>query len=203
MRHGGPPRPGAAGAISAALLVGCLAVACGTARGVSALRDADFELDRITGVRLAGIPLDGATSIEDIGPGEGALIAAGALAGTLPLAFDVLVRASNPASNRTAAELLRMDWTLLLDGRSTLGGAVDRRYTIPPGGSVLVPVHVAVDLADVLRRQTGTLLRLALALAGEGRSPVSVGLRVVPILDTPLGGLGTVPVTIPLDPIGG
>jgi Late embryogenesis abundant protein len=111
----------------------------------------------------------------------------------------VIVRVSNPATNPVAAQILRMDWTLLLDGKDTVGGRLDRRYTIAPGQTVEVPVHVAVDLADVVGRHAGTLIRLGVALA-EGRDgPVDLRLRVAPIVDTPLGGMRIPAFTIPLE----
>lgn len=178
-----------------------LGAGCGTIRGVSALREVDFEPTRVTGVRLAGMPLDDVESVEDLSPAELAAVAAGTLAGTAPLEFDVLVRASNPATNPVAAQVLRMDWMLLLEGKDAVGGTVDRRYTIAPGQAVDVPVHVAVDLADLVGRHAGTLLRLGMALAEGGDTPVDLSLRVAPTVDTPLGGMRIPSITIPLDSV--
>jgi hypothetical protein len=194
-----------AGRRSAALSLALIALlaGCGTVRGVAALRDVDFELDRVSGVRIGGVPLDDAEGAGRLPPALASEVAAGVLSGHLPLECDVLVRATNPPVNSVTAELVRMDWTLLLDGRETVGGQVLHPYTIPPGASVEVPVHVQVDLLRVLGRQLPTLLRLAEALAGDGKSPIDVRLRVVPILDTPLGPMRFPhPVTIPLDRIG-
>lgn len=187
------------GMLIAVLLAGA---GCGTIRGVSALREVDFEPDRVTGVRLAGLALDHVGSAEDLDPAQVATVAAGALIGTVPLELDVVVRATNPASNPVAAKVLRMNWMLLLAGKDTVGGTVNRPYTIAPGQTVEVPVHVAVDLADVVGRHAGTLLRLGLALAGEGNSPVEVGLRLAPVIETPLGGMRVPAFTIPLESVG-
>ena len=176
---------------------------CGTIRSVNALRDVDFELDRVNDVRVAGIPIDARHAAAEVPPDETAMLAATALSGHLPLACEVMVRATNPPSNPVTAELVRMDWTLLLDGRKTVGGRVARRYTIPPGESVDVPVHVAVDLFDVLGHQLPTLLRLAAALSGDGRSPVDARLQLNPYLDTPLGSMRFPhAITVPLDRVG-
>ena len=67
------------------MTLAALAAGCATLRGVSALREVDFEPDRVIGVRLAGMPLDGVRSAEDVSPAQVALVAAGALAGTVPL----------------------------------------------------------------------------------------------------------------------
>lgn len=181
------------------VLVATLAVgACGTLRGVHALRDVDATLDRVVDVRLGGVRLGDVESPRALSPLDVAGLTAGTLAGRLPLACTAIVRIENPATKRVTAELLRTRWTLRVGDRDVAGGAVDRRYSIAPGQAVEVPLRVAVDLADVLERDTGTLLRLALALAGDGRSPVDVQLRLVPILDTPLGGVPTPAITVPL-----
>src|SRR5262245_6426870 len=172
-------------------------------RSVNALRDVDLALDRVNDVRVAGVRIDGRHAAVDVPPEETAMLAATALSGHLPLECEVVVRATNPPSNPVTAELLRMDWTLLLDGRKTVGGRVARRYTIPPGESVDVPVHVAVDLFDMLGRQVPTLLRLAAALSGEGRSPIDARLQLNPYLDTPLGSMRFPhAITVPLDTVG-
>jgi hypothetical protein len=181
------------------MTLAALAAGCATLRGVSALREVDFEPDRVIGVRLAGMPLDGVRSAEDVSPAQVALVAAGALAGTVPLECEVIVRASNPGTNPVAAQILRMDWMLLLGGKDTVGGRVDRRYTIRPGETVEIPVHVAVDLADVVGRHAGTLIRLGVAIAQGREGPVDLRLRLSPIVDTPLGGMRIPSFTVPLE----
>lgn len=193
------------GVLPARVLLTALAVltgACATMRGVSALRDVDFEPSRVVGIRLGGIPIDNVTSVEELSPMLVATVAAGALAGQVPLECTVMVRATNPATNPVPAEVLRMNWMLLVERKDAVGGTVDRRVSIAPGQTVEVPVRVAVNLADVVGRHAGTLLRLAVALA-EGRDgPVDLAVRISPIVDTPLGGMHVPSITIPLDSIG-
>src|SRR5262245_31260340 len=191
--------PTRASALCILATLGVVASGCATMRGVAALRDVDFEPERVTGIRLAGVPFDGVRSADDISPAQVAMVAAGALLGSVPLECEVIVRATNPATNPVAAQILRMDWMLLVSGRDAVGGRVDRRYTIEPGQTVHVPVRVAVDLADVVGRHAKTLIRLGVALA-EGRdAPVDLRLRLSPIVDTPLGGMRIPSLTFPLD----
>jgi len=186
--------------VALVLAVPVVLAGCGTIRSVNALRDVDFELARVNDVRVAGMRIDARHAAADVPPEETAMLAATALSGHLPLECEVVVRASNPPSNPVTAELLRMDWTLLLDGRKTVGGRVARRYTIPPGDSVDVPVRVAVDLFDMLGHQLPTLLRLAAALSGDGRSPIDARLQLNPYLDTPLGSMRFPhAITVPLE----
>ena len=183
--------------LGAALVIASAAAGCSTLRGVEALREVDFTLDRVADVRVAGVPVRDVHSVDDLDTAQGAQLAAAALMGDLPLDCTVVLRATNPPSNAVTAELMRMDWTLLLDGRKAAAGRMDRRYSIAPGETQDIAVPVAVNLGDLLRHHGSRLLRLALALAGEGSSPVDVTLRVVPLIDTPLGTMRSpVPITI-------
>ena len=189
--------------LGAALALASVVAGCSTLRGVEALREVDFALDRVTDVRLAGVAMRDVRSVDDLDTAQGAQLAAAALMGDLPLDCTVVLRASNPPSNAVTAELMRMDWALLLDGRKAAAGRMDRRYSIAPGETQDIAVPVAVNLSDLLRHHGPRLLRLALALAGEGSSPVDVTLRVVPLIDTPLGTMRSpVPITIMRKTIG-
>jgi len=189
--------------LGAALVIASAAAGCSTLRGVEALREVDFTLDRVADVRVAGVPVRDVHSVDDLDTAQGARLAAAALMGDLPLDCTVVLRATNPPSNAVTAELMRMDWTLLLDGRKAAAGRMDRRYSIAPGETQDIAVPVAVNLGDLLRHHGPRLLRLALALAGEGSSPVDVTLRVVPLIDTPLGTMRSpVPITIMRKRIG-
>jgi hypothetical protein len=191
------------GVLAAVLLIAAATAGCSTLRGVEALREVDFTLDRVTDVHVAGIAVRDVRSVDDLDTEEGARLAAAALMGDLPLDCTVVLRATNPPSNAVTAELMRMDWTLLLDGRKAAAGRMDRRYSIAPGETQKVAVPVAINLGDLLRRHGPRLLRLALALAGEGSSPVDVTLRVVPLIDTPIGTMRSpVPITIMRKTIG-
>ena len=189
--------------LGAALALASVVAGCSTLRGVEALREVDFALDRVTDVRLAGVAMRDVRSVDDLDTAQGAQLAAAALMGDLPLDCTVVLRASNPPSNAVTAELMRRDWALLLDNRKAAAGRMDRRYSIAPGETQDIAVPVAVNLGDLLRHHGPRLLRLALALAGEGSSPVDVTLRVVPLIDTPLGTMRSpIPITIMRKTIG-
>ena len=189
--------------LGAALVIASAAARCSTLRGVEALREVGFTLDRVADVRVAGVPVRDVHSVDDLDTTQGAQLAAAALMGDLPLDCIVVLRATNPRSNAVTAELMRMDWALLLDGRKAAAGRMDRRYSIAPGEKQDIAVPVAVNLGDLLRHHGPKLLRLALALAGEGSSPVDVTLRVVPLIDTPLGTMRSpIPITIMRKTIG-
>jgi hypothetical protein len=105
--------------------------------------------------------------------------------GRLPFETTVLVRATNPADN-SRARLVAMDWTLFLDDRETVSGALDREYVLPAGEPVNIPVRVRLDLLDFFDRQLEQVVNLALAASGAGE-PTRIHLEATPSVQTPLG----------------
>jgi hypothetical protein len=97
------------------------------------------------------------------------------------------VLAENPAENSTEARLMRMDWTLLLQGRETLSGVFDHEVVLPPGQPADVPIVVSLNLLDFFEGSAQDMLELALSLSGQGGAPKDVELRATPVIDTPLG----------------
>jgi len=186
-----------------ALVVGLAALAgCATVRGLSALRNVQFALGSVSGARLAGVDLDDVSSFEDLSPLQATMLVGALMAGNVPLDLDLGVEATNPGE--VAAQLTRMDWTLLLAGRDTIGGTLDRAYEIPPGKTTEVPVHVSVNLIEFFGRNLPELVQLGLAAAGESSEPVEVGLRVRPTIDTALGPIRfPAPITIVREMVGG
>ncbi len=172
--------------VAAAVLVLGLA-GCATARGILALRQVNFGIDRVASVRLAGVSLDHVRSSSDLSVLDYGRIGAAALRGQIPLEFDVHVMGANPQENNTTARLVRMQWTLDLNGRETVSGTLDTAYTFPPGSTTDVRVPVRLDLAQFFKSSAADALDLALGLAGLSARQTEVALRAVPIIDTPLG----------------
>jgi hypothetical protein len=186
----------------ALLLLAVLLAGCGSVNETRALRGVDFGLAGVSGATLAGVPLDSVEAVGDVGPAGLAVIAAGALRGSLPLRFGLVVGARNPATNPTA-RLARFDWTLFLDDREAATGTVDRGPTIAPGDSVSFVVPVAVDLAEVAGDNALDLVRKALAVAGRRADPTRVRVEARPYIETPLGQLPLERVTVVSRTVGG
>jgi hypothetical protein len=161
--------------------------ACATARGILALRQVDFSVDRVASVRLAGVPLDQIRSAADVGMLDAGRIAAAVLRRQIPLEFDVHVLGRNPAENQTTARLTRLQWILDLNGRETVSGTLDTPYTFEPGAVTDVTVPVRLDLAQFFQGSAADALDLAMGLAGLGSRRTEVALRAIPTIDTPLG----------------
>ena len=163
--------------------------ACATVRQITALRQVHFDIDRVAGIRLAGVNLDGKRRASDVSPLEAARIGAAVLRGQVPLAFDIHIEGTNPPENGTTARLVRFDWTLDLNGRETVSGTLDTAYTFPPGMTTDVRLPIQMDVAQVFQHSGQDLLDLALGLAGIGTRETEVVVRAVPTIDTPLGGI--------------
>jgi len=173
--------------IAAAAAIALVLAACATMRGLRALRQVDFEVDRVASVRLAGVPLDRIRSASDMSMLDAARIAAAVVRRQVPLSFDLHLLGRNPAENRTTARLVRMRWILDLNGHETVSGTLDTVYTFAPGEVTDVRVPIALDLWQFFRASAADALDLAAGLAGAGSRRTEVALRAVPTIDTPLG----------------
>ena len=160
---------------------------CTTIRGVGALRHVDFSLDKVGDMRLAGVAMNRIRSYQDLSVGEIAQLGVAVARKDLPLDFMLHVQAENPADNTVTAQLVRLDWTLLLQNRETISGSVDTSYTLRPGVAQDVPIAMHLDLTDFFEGSAKDLVELALNLAGQGGEPKEITLRGVPSVDTPLG----------------
>lgn len=166
--------------------------ACATLRQFTALRKVDFSFERVTDVRLAGVPLVGKSSYADLGLADVARITAAIADREVPLDFIVQVRAENPPTNAVSARLLQLGWTFYLDEGPILDGELERAYTFEPGKPVLVPVTVSLDALDLVGQRSQDLFDLALAIAGVEGSSKTLRLDLRPTVQTDLG-----PITYP------
>jgi hypothetical protein len=171
-------------ALAAALLAGCA-----TARGILALRQVEFHIDRASGIRLGGVSLDHVSRYSDLSLGDAARIASYAARGQMPFEFDLHVVGENPLENNVTARLVRLQWTLSLNGSETVSGTLDTVYTFPPGQATDVPVPIHLDLARFFRNNARDLFELALGLTGTGGRPTEIALRATPIIDTAIGAI--------------
>lgn len=160
---------------------------CATMRQFTALKQVAFAIDGVRGVRLAGVSLDNVRRPNDISAFDAARIAAAVLGRRVPLEFDIHVAGNNPADNPTTARLVRLQWTLDLNGRETVSGTLDTAYTFAPGVETDVRVPIRLDLAQFFQNSAQDAIDLALGLAGLGTRQTEVVIRAVPTIDTPLG----------------
>lgn len=175
--------------LHAAALIALLGIpsGCATLQQIAALREVDFTLDRVSGLTLAGVPLDGLASMSSVTAGQVARVAAALATGEVPLELTLHVLAVNPESNDVEARLQGLDWTLLIEERETVSGGLGAPIALPPGEPRDVPLTVRMDLARFVDGGARDLLNVALSLAGADGEPRDIALRAVPTVDTPIG----------------
>ena len=186
-------------AIAAAMLAGCA-----TLSQLAALRRVDFSLAGVDDGRLAGMDLRRIARYEDLNALDVTRLALAIGRRDVPLECRVLVRADNPADNRTAATLVKLDWTLLLDDKETVSGVLDTAVTMPPGESATIPIPVRVNLRQFFDGPAQSLVNLAASVAGVSSRPTRIAVRAVPTIRTPLGPITyPSPITIVSRTVGG
>ena len=122
----------------------------------------------------------------------------------VPLEFRVLIRADNPPDNGTAATMVRLAWTLLLDDKETISGVLDTTVTMPPGQTAYIPVPMRLNLRQFFDGPAQSLVDLAASVAGLSSHPTRITVRAVPTIHTPLGPITyPSPITIVSRTVGG
>jgi len=169
------------------VLLATLITGCATLQQVMALRDVDFTVDRVAGVSLAGVRLEGIRSFQDLAALDAARLVRAVAERDLPLELDVHLSALNPADNSVDARLVRMDWTFLLQGRETLSGVFADEIVLPPGEPRDVPIPIRMDLLEFFDGSARDLFELAQSLTGQGGAPKDIALRASPVVQTALG----------------
>ncbi|MEX2048150.1 MAG: hypothetical protein WEB90_01070 [Gemmatimonadota bacterium] len=160
---------------------------CATLQQFAALRNVDFEVDRLSDVRLAGVNLSGVRSYGDLSLTDVGRLTLAVQQRNLPMDFRLHLTATNPADNSVDARLVRMDWTLLLQQRETLSGTFAQETLLPRGQPTDVPIQINLNLIDFFQGNARDLVDLALSLAGQGGAPTEVTLRATPTVDTAIG----------------
>lgn len=160
---------------------------CATLREVAALRKVDFSLSGLADPTLAGVSLQNIRSYQDIGFIDAGRLALALASKELPLTFVLKVRAENPADNPVPARFVGMAWTLFLQDKETISGAIDQNIVLQPGEPQEVPVVVELNLLEFFDGGIKDLVNVASSLAGKEGSATSIRLQVTPTVDTSLG----------------
>jgi hypothetical protein len=180
------PVPRVLGVVASSVLLlagpGCTAL-----QQFAALRQVDFQFDRITDVKVAGVTTAGKDSYDDLSVTDVARLAAAVALKRVPLEFVVHVRGENPSTNTVSARLMALGWDLFLDERPILDGDMKTGYTFEPGVPVDVPVAVGFDAYDMYEYAGKDLFELALSIAGVAGYQKDVRLDLEPTVDTDLG----------------
>jgi hypothetical protein len=157
-----------------------------------------FKLDKVTGMKLANVPLSNITSVSNFGVMDAANLLAAFTSGKLPVAFTLNVLAKNPndgtgGTKKSSAVIKNLAWRLFIDNNETINGSVGN-ITVPGVGQATnIPIGMSFDLLKFFNDAGyDNLLNLALALGGKNGSSSRITLKVKPTVETVLG-----PITYP------
>jgi hypothetical protein len=151
----------------------------------------EFRLESLTDIKLAGINIQNATSMADLGIMDYAKISSAIASGALPFSFNLNVQARNP--NPGTASMNKLDWILLIDKIEMTRGILDKRIEILPQNIATFPVAMNFDLMKALSGKSGeALLNLAFNLSGSGERPTRITLKAKPTIM-----IGTNPIQYP------
>lgn len=173
--------------------------------GCSGLMDAiqniqrlQFKLDKVTGMKVANVPLSNFSSISNIGFLDAANLLAAFTSGKLPVEFTLNVLAKNPndgtgGTKQSAAVIENLAWRLFIDNNETINGNVGNISVPGVGSTTNIPIGMSFDLLKFFGNgQYNDLINLGLALGGKNGSSSRITLKVKPTVSTIIG-----PITYP------
>jgi len=175
-----------------------LSQSCATLDQMSAalvnLKRLQFRIGEVNDFRLAGIAIGGKTSLGHFSAMEALQLVGAFRAKNLTADFVLNVLAVNPndgtgGSSRTVSTLTSLESRLLIDGKPTVAGNIERPLEIPgTGQATVIPIRLSLNLFEFFAdRRYEDLVGLALALGGANRAPTRVALDAQPSVSTPLG----------------
>ena len=178
--------------------------ACATLQQIAALRQVHFDLAGVRNGRLAGIDLSRIRSYSDLTTLDVGRVALAVARKDLPLDFVIDVSALNPPENKVTATMVRLAWSLLLNDKETISGAVDTTVNLPPGTRVGIPIFMRLNLLQFFDGPAQSMVDLAASIAGVSSDPTRIVIRAVPTIDTPVGRISyPTPITIVSRTVGG
>jgi hypothetical protein len=158
------------------------------------LRRLQFKLGGIHDFGLLDINLSGKSALADFSAAEGLKLLQGFRTKRLPaeLTLDILVQNPNDGtggSTKTVSTLTGLESRLLIDGKPTVYGNIDKPIEIPgTGQAATVPVRMSIDLYEFFGQQGyEEIIGLALDIGGRRGDMTRISLDAQPKVSTPYG----------------
>ena len=191
-------RKGTCGLVSAVLALLMFMPSCETfnqlTRSLMSLRRLQFKLGGIHDFGLLGVNLSGKSARTDFSAAEGLLIVQGFRSKRLPveLTLDILIQNPNDGTGgttKTVSTLTSLESRLLIDGKPTVDGNIDKPIEIPgTGQAATVRVRMSIDLYEFFGQQGyEEIIGLALDLGGSRNDMTRISLDAQPTVSTPYG----------------
>jgi hypothetical protein len=186
-------------ALAAVLVFSSCATLGDMAAVLSNLKRLQFRIAGVRDFRVAGVALSGKSKLGDFTAGEALTLLQSFRSQSLAADFVLDVLAVNPndgtgGSPRTFSTLTSLESRLLIDGRPTVTGDIERPIEIPgTGEAATIPIRLSLDVFKFFGdKGYKDIVNLVLALGGANRSPSRLSLDAQPRVTTPLG-----PITYP------
>jgi hypothetical protein len=158
-----------------------------------------FRLGAVHDFSVLGINLGGKARLQDFTASEGLRLVQAFAAKRLPAEFVLNILAVNPndgtgGSKQTVTTLSGLESRLLIDGKPTVTGNIDRPIEIPgTGRESTIGIRLGIDLYEFFGQGGyNDILGLALAIGGKSGSSSRLSLDALPTVTTPFG-----PITYP------
>jgi hypothetical protein len=163
-------------------------------RTLMSLRRLQFRLDGVHDFSLLGINFAGKSALTEFSAADGLELFQGFRSKRLPaeLTLDILVQNPNDGtggSTKTTSTLTSLESRLLIDGKPTVYGNIDKPIEVPgTGQAVTIPVRMSIDLFEFFGQQGyEDIINLALAIGGKRRDVSRISLDAQPKVSTPFG----------------
>lgn len=184
-----------------AILVLALALVipgCSSLRSISDaltnLGKLQFKLNNVSNFSVNGVDISRLNSKANLGVADAARLAQAFAQGRMPVNFTLNVLAKNPntgsgGTQPTSLFLRKMDWTLVIDDRTTINGSMNQRLEVPGNGqTTTIPLTMGLDLFSFFKdRGYEDVANLAFALGGASGSASRIKLTAKVTIETPLG----------------
>jgi hypothetical protein len=182
-----------------AVLTVVLVSSCASIRdltnAVMSMKDMQFRIVRVTGLKIAGIDAARLSSVSDIGPTDALRLLEAYHSKSVKATFTVLLEAKNPNDGSVASTkpldltLKELPWTLYFDERTVLSGVVRKEIPLAGGAtSSPIPVDITMDVSKLLfDKGYEEIMQSVLALGGANGSAAKLTVKARPTVSTPFG----------------
>jgi LEA14-like dessication related protein len=164
------------------IIIIVILTSCSAFKELISFSRCEFRMKNIDRIRLAGVNLEGKSSISDFKITDIGMFTQYALRGTLPLDMVLNVEAKNP--NQQSAAINRVEWIAYIDDQEMMTGYVDERIVIPANdGTGMIPLHIRFDMKKVMKSSTGNAIaNLALNLMNIGERESQLTVKIKPTI---------------------
>jgi hypothetical protein len=188
--------------VSAILILAAIMYSCNVFKEVSNtlanISKLQFQIQNVTGLRVAGIDVSGKSRISDFSLTDGLKLTNAFATKSFPAIFILNLGAlnpndgKNPGTKQTSATITSIDYRLIIDDVPTIAGDIDAPITVPGSGeTTIIPLRMSLDLFQFFgNKGYEGVANLALALGGANKSPARVKLDIKPTVKTSIGPIG-------------